>query len=159
MNGFERPILRELAIDDAADVAALIRLAFSQTAVRADPAPSALRETAEGVAAVILAGGGLAAWSDGALVAAVLWAEKDGGLYVSRLSVAPEARGRGLARGLLAAAEEEARRRGLPRVHLATRLVFLDNRRLFASCGFVETELHAHPGYDAPTFVDMEKIL
>ena len=30
---------------------------------------------------------------------------------------------------------------------------------MFAACGFVETERHAHPGYAEPTFVDMEKRL
>jgi hypothetical protein len=42
---------------------------------------------------------------------------------------------------------------------LSTRLALIDNRRLFASCGFREGEQHAHPGYAAPTFVDMEKLL
>jgi hypothetical protein len=60
---------------------------------------------------------------------------------------------------LVDAAAAEARRRGLPRLLLSTRLVLADNRRLFARCGFVETEQHAHPGYAHPTFVDMEKTL
>jgi hypothetical protein len=47
----------------------------------------------------------------------------------------------------------------LPRVHLATRLVLADNRRLFAACGFVETERTAHPGYTEPTSMAMEKVL
>jgi GNAT superfamily N-acetyltransferase len=64
-----------------------------------------------------------------------------------------------VARALVAAAEAEARRRGLPRLLLATRLAFTANRRLFASCGFHETTLHSHPGFSEPTFVDMEKPL
>jgi hypothetical protein len=47
----------------------------------------------------------------------------------------------------------------MPRLHLGTRLVLADNRRLFASCGFVEIARHAHPGYAAPTWVEMEKRL
>ena len=81
------------------------------------------------------------------------------GLYLGRLAVAPAWRGRGIARALVAAAEMAARRTGLPRVHLSTRLVLLDNRRLFAACGFVETTRDAHPGYAEPTFVNMEKRL
>ena len=46
--------------------------------------------------------------------------------------------------------------RCLPRLYLSTRLVLLDNRRLFAACGFVETTRDAHPGYAEPTFVNME---
>jgi hypothetical protein len=59
----------------------------------------------------------------------------------------------------VAATEAAARRAGVTRVHLGTRLVLTDNRRLFASCGFIETALHAHPGYAMPTWVEMEKRL
>ena len=52
-----------------------------------------------------------------------------------------------------------ARSTGLPRLYLSTRLVLLDNRRLFGACGFVETARDAHPGYAEPTFVNMEKRL
>ena len=88
-----------------------------------------------------------------------LWTEQDGGLYLGRLAVLPAWRGRGVAKALVAAAEGAARRLALPRTHLSTRLVLLDNRRLFAGCGFVETACHAHPGYAEPTFVNMEKRL
>ncbi len=44
-------------------------------------------------------------------------------------------------------------------MHLSTRLVLLDNRRLFVACGFVETTRDTHPGYAEPTFVNMEKRL
>jgi hypothetical protein len=47
----------------------------------------------------------------------------------------------------------------LPRIRLSTRLALLDNRRLFAACGFVETTRETHPGFAAPTFVNMEKRL
>jgi hypothetical protein len=33
------------------------------------------------------------------------------------------------------------------------------NRALFASLGFCETIQHAHDGFDAPTWVEMEKFL
>jgi len=152
-------VLRALRAPDAAAAAALIREAFSKLSSVVDPPPSALRETEATVAAGIADGGGACADAAGLLVGVVLWAEKAGGLYIGRLSVSPRWRGRGIARALVAAAEAEARRRRLPRLHLSTRLALTDNRRLFASCGFRETERHAHPGYAVPTFVDMEKEL
>ena len=95
----------------------------------------------------------------GRLVGGVLWAERDAALYVARLSVAREARGQGIARALMAAAEAAARARGFRRMTLGTRLALVGNRAVFAACGFVETVQHAHPGYAAPTWVEMEKRL
>lgn len=151
--------LRPLVPQDGPTGAALIRAAFSVQAVQTDPPSSALQENAETVAAQIATGGGAGAEAQGCLVGLVLWVEREGGLYFGRLAVLPAWRGRGIAWALIAAAEAEARRRGMPRVHLSTRLVLADNRRLFAACGFRETERRTHAGYDAPTSVVMEKFL
>ncbi len=144
---------------DAAAVAALIRTAFAAQSVATDPPPSALRVTATDVLAHLRAGGGAVAVAAGELAGSALWAEQNDGLYLGRLAVAPARRRRGIAKALLAAAEAAARANGVARIRLSTRLVLHDNRRLFASCGFVETTREAHPGYAEPTFVNMEKSL
>ncbi len=144
---------------DAAALAALIRAAFAAQPVEADPPPSALGETAESVARQIAAGGGAVAEWCGRLLGGVLWAERDAALHVARLSVAHDARRKGVGRALMAAAETAARARGLRRLTLGTRLALAGNRAIFAACGFVETVQHAHPGYAAPTWVEMEKRL
>ncbi len=151
--------LRPLAPGDAAPVAALIRVAFAAQAVVTDPLPSALRVTEADVVAHLRIGGGVVAEAAETLVGSALWAARDGGLYLARLAVAPSRRRRGVGRALVAAAEAAARSAGLPVVRLSTRLLLLDNRRLFAACGFVETTREAHPGHAEPTFVNMEKRL
>jgi GNAT superfamily N-acetyltransferase len=153
------PKPHNLSPTHAETAAALIRAAFAELAGRVDPPPSALKETAATVAETLTRGGGAGINGNGALVACVLWEEKAGGLYFGRLAVAPEARGRGLARLLIAAVEAEARRRSLPRTHLGVRLTLPANRRLFASCGYAETTQRTHAGYVHPTSVDMEKRL
>ena len=151
--------LRPIVPADAAAVAALIRTAFAAQSILTDPQPSALRVTEADVAAHLFAGGGAVAEADDVIVGSALWTEQDGGLYLSRVAVAPACRGRGIAKALVAAGEAAARERKLPRIHLSTRIPLLDNRRLFAACGFAETTREAHPGYAEATSVHMEKRL
>ena len=151
--------VRAMAAADCHTVAVLIRTAFVAQPVPTDPAPSALRETEITVAAHLAAGGGAVACAGDQIVGSVMWEPKDGGLYLERLAVDPAWRGRGIARALVAATEAAAGLAGMSRVHLGTRLVLTGNRRLFAACGFVEIAQHAHPGYAAPTWVEMEKRL
>lgn len=156
--------LRALEPGDATAAASLIRAAFQVQSVPTDPPPGALTETAQSVAAKLLAGGG-ACVEQGCgtqtpqLVAAVLWQPQPGALYVGRLAVDPASRRQGLARALLAAAEAEARRRGLGRLVLGARIGLADNRRLFAACGFIETGFETHAGYNTPTSVSLEMTL
>jgi GNAT superfamily N-acetyltransferase len=150
---------RPLVADEADAIATLIRHAFCRLSVEPDPPPSARRESPDVVRAILEAGGGAGIDADGWLVACVLWQPKPPGLYMGRLAVDPAHRGRGHARRLVAAAERAAREGGHGVLWLSTRLVLEDNRSLFASCGFIEGERHAHPGYTQPTFVDMAKVI
>lgn len=151
-------MMRPMTMADAESVAALIREAFSQLPATIDPPSGALRETAASVATHLETGGG-AVVDVGGLVACVLWAERDGALYVGRLAVAPAWRGRGIAGCLMEAAAAEARRRSLPRLRLGVRLALKGNRRMFARLGFVEVGVRSHEGYARPTSVDMERTL
>lgn len=151
------PVLRAATPADADALAELIRHCFARQTVVTDPLPSALKESGDNIRTHFAQGGGGALYEGPA--ACLLWSEEEGGLYVGRVAVHPDWRGRGFAKRLLAMAEDEARRRKLPRLHLSTRLVLIDNRRLFAACGFVETSQEAHPGYAHPTFVNMERRL
>lgn len=151
--------LRLIAGADAARVAALIRASFASIAPPLVPPPSALGETEASVAAAIAAGGGVVAEAEGAVIGALLWGERDGGLYLGRLSVDLPWRRAGVAQALVRHGEAEARRRGLPLVHVGVRLALAGNRALFARLGFAETDLHTHDGFNAPTWVTMEKRL
>jgi GNAT superfamily N-acetyltransferase len=153
------PVLRPLYPSDAPAAAALIRAAFAAQPVILDPPASALGVTADGLAAHLSRAGGAVAESDRRMSGVVLWEAGDGALKVSRLTVDPQVRRRGIARALLAAAEVAARQCGLARLCLGTRLVLTGNRRLFVGCGFIEIAQHAHPGYSEPTWVEMERRL
>jgi predicted N-acetyltransferase YhbS len=152
-------LIRALTPSDAAAACALVRRAFAAQSVATDPPSGALTETPETIAAALSFGGGAAFEEEEAIIGCVLWEEKGGGFYLGRLAVDPAFRRRGIARALVAAAEAAAVRRGLPLLHVRVRLALLDNRRLFATCGFVETTRHAHAGHSEPTSVAMEKRL
>ncbi|MFG1707137.1 GNAT family N-acetyltransferase [Nonomuraea sp. M3C6] len=64
---------------------------------------------------------------------------EDGVLLVENVAVDPERHGRGLGRGLMAYAEEEARRLGLPALRLYTNVKMASNIALYESLGYVET--------------------
>ena len=144
---------------DAPAALATIHAAFAAQSVQTDPPSGALRETEASIASEITAGGGFGVTDGPQFAGVVLWHVQDNGLYFGRLAVPPAWRRRGIARALIQAAEDEARARDLPRLHLGTRLVLADNRALFAACGFTEAGFATHDGYDAPTSVTMEKWL
>ncbi len=149
---------RPLRAADAPAAAALIRACF--TGLPVTPPSSAAGETTESVAAHIASQGGICHEAGGALVGLLLWTERASHtLYVGRLAVAPQARGQGVAKRLLAAAEAEARARGLDRLLLGVRVELTANHRLFASLGFHEIGRSCHEGFDQPTSIDMAKPL
>ncbi len=156
MGDFE---MRRLAPADAPEIAALIRAAFAAQGVVTDPPSSALRETADAVARKLAAGGGVGASLGNRWIGALLWAPEAGSLYLGRLAVAPEFRGRGLAGRLIAEGETEARAMGLSRVTAQARIGLARNRALFARLGFAEVDTRSHRGHAEPTIVVMEKLV
>ncbi len=80
------------------------------------------------------------------------------GVYVRRMGVLPEARGRGVGRALLDAVEAFARTSGANRMYLST-TPFLDAAiGLYERAGFVRTDAGPHDLLGTPLFT-MEKLL
>lgn len=77
----------------------------------------------------------------------------DGAAYLKRMWVAPEARGSGLGRKLLAALEEKAAALGYRTVKLETHRTLAEAQKLYASSGYTEmrpfnNEPYAHHWYE-----------
>ncbi|MHA6615727.1 GNAT family N-acetyltransferase [Pseudonocardia sp. DLS-67] len=153
-------VVRAAAAGDAAPLAATISVAFAQYRDRLEPESGAFRETADTISRDLAAGAGaILAEQDGEPLGCVMIKPVEGDLYLGRLAVVPSARGRGIARRLVRAVEEEAAQRGLTGVRLGVRIVLTENQRLFAALGYVETSREAHPGFDHPTSITMRKSL
>ena len=136
-------------------VRALILEAFAYMEGRIDPPSSALRLSAESMAADAAKGALLLAEVDGALAGCAFVRPKGDALYIGKLAVRPDLQGRGIGKALVAAAREEARRGGLAALELQTRIELNENHVAFARMGFVKIAETAHPGYARPTSITM----
>jgi predicted N-acetyltransferase YhbS len=153
-------VLRAATPADAAAIAATIAAAFEQYRGRLEPESGAFRETSDGIAAELAReSGAILAERNGRIIGCVMVKLIDDDLYFGRLSVVPEARGQGIARRLLEAVEDEARRRELAGIQLGVRIVLVENQQLFSSMGYVEISREAHEGFDHPTSINMRKAL
>lgn len=86
------------------------------------------------------------------IIGSVFCARKGDALYLTRMAVASAWRKRGVGRGLMQGAEEEARRAGAKRLTLRVRKNLPGNRAYFARFGFVVTgegQDAGRPPYDA----------
>ena len=145
-------ILRAATAADAAAIATTIAAAFEEYRGKLEPESGAFRETAEGIGAIV-------AERNGRMLGCVMVKLEEDDLYFGRLAVVPAARGQGIARKLIEAVEDEARRRELSGVRLGVRTVLTENQGLFTALGYIETSREAHEGFDHPTSINMRKVL
>jgi ribosomal protein S18 acetylase RimI-like enzyme len=145
--------------DDLAEIVALVHRAFGEYRGVLKPESGALSETVESLAMRLEENRLFLAEEAGKLYGAVFASRKGDAVYLDRLSVDPEVRGRGIAKRLIEAVESHARGIGVVRVTLGVRLALTQNIAFFQGQGFVETGRQAHAGFDAPTSMDMEKRL
>ena len=135
----------------------LIRRSFAQMEGRIDPPSSMHRLTVETVDQHCRDG---EVWTIGTPpVACVFLTPKSGCLYLGKLAVDAAWRGQGLAARLVDLAMDRARARGLDAVELQVRVELTENHQAFARMGFVKTGETAHPGYDRPTSITMQRVL
>ena len=153
-------VLRAATSADAVGIAGAIAASFEQYRGKLVPESGAFRETADAIAAELASdSGAIVAERNGRIVGCVMVKLMEGDLYLGRLSVVPEARGHGIARRLVEAVEDEARRRELAGVRLGVRIVLTENQRLFTALGYVEISREAHEGFDHPTSINMRKAM
>ncbi|QDC11703.1 GNAT family N-acetyltransferase [Oceanicola sp. D3] len=80
-------------------------------------------------------------------------------LYLGKLAVTEQLRGRGLLRQMVALAEEMARDGGFEALELQSRVELVENHATFAALGFKEVARTAHEGYDRPTSITFRRVV
>ena len=134
--------LRHATAADLPAIKALIDDAYAKYLTRMEkpPAPM-LRDYGPSVEAATT-------WVTGSPITAVLTLyPREDHLYVENVVVHPDAQGHGLGSALMNFAEQEATRRGLPRMALVTHEVMTENQAIYAHLGFTETGRRAEDGY------------
>jgi GNAT superfamily N-acetyltransferase len=96
-------------------------------------------------------------WDGGALVGCGYLKDTGRSVHLGKLAVRVDRRGRGLLRRIVAEADAMARALGRPVLELQTRSELTENHATFAALGFREVGRVAHPGYDRPTSVTMQR--
>lgn len=139
-------------------VLALITEAFTEQNGKIDP-PSSMNKLT--VADIKVHARSELIWIDDANhpTACMFGTHQKDALYLSKLSVAKAARGKGLARHLIAQAANYARTKGISKLTLISRIELTQNHALFAHLGFEKTGYGSHEGYDRPTEIHFERDL
>ena len=152
--------VRQLEASDTAALAQVLRLiqtSFAYMTGRIDP-PSSMHQLTVSALAQMAKDSSVLALGDP--VAACLVAKPlPHALYLGKIAIASDLRGRGVLRALLGRSEELARSLSLSRLELQVRIELVENQKIFGKCGFVETARNAHPGYDRATEITMQKLL
>ena len=152
--------VRRLEASDTAALAQVLRLiqtSFAYMTGRIDP-PSSMHQLTVSALAQMARDSSVLALGDP--VAACLVAKPlPHALYLGKIAIASDLRGRGVLRALLGRSEELARSLSLSQLELQVRIELVENQKIFGKCGFVETARNAHPGYDRATEITMQKLL
>ncbi len=132
---------------------------FAYMETRIDPPSSLHRLTPEGIASFAASQYLFVIEKDAAPLACLFATDKDPFLYLGKVAVNADQRGLGLARILVTQAEQTARELGYNRLQLESRIELAEIHQTFAALGFHKIGETAHPGYDSPTSITMEKDL
>jgi GNAT superfamily N-acetyltransferase len=135
----------------------LLRETFAYMTPRIDPPSSLTRMGIDEFKAKAAEETLIVATEGETLIGCAFAALQDECVYVGKVTVAQSARGKGIARAMLAAAEDLARRHGRRFLELQTRIELVENHATFGALGFEKVGETAHPGYQRPTSITMRK--
>lgn len=143
---------------EAALVRELMLGAYAEYAATLNPPSSAFLETVDDTAAAMGRGGAVLAFEGVTPAGSGRYQCREGYVYLERLSVLPEFRGRGVATALMAAMEQRARELGHAQTQLAVRMALPRNLDLYKRIGYETSAITPHPRGGDMT-ADMRKLL
>lgn len=142
-------IIRKATATDADAVERIVADAYRPLAERMAKPPMPMLEDypariGEGVVDVIE--------ENGAVLGMIILVDQPDALMLENVAVGSQAQGRGVGRRLIEHAEAEAVRRGHSLIRLYTHVTMVENQRMYAHLGYVETTRGEDEGYDRVQF-------
>jgi GNAT superfamily N-acetyltransferase len=150
-------VLRRGPVAEWEALHALLAESFAFMEGRIDPPSSLAAMTPDSLRAKAAEETLVTLWEGDALVGCGYLKDTGRSVYLGKLAVRADRRGRGLLRRIVAEADGMARALGRPVLALQTRVELTENHAAFAALGFREVGRTAHAGYDRPTSVTMER--
>ncbi len=135
----------------------LVRDAFAYMDGRIDPPSSLTRMGIEEFKAKAEREVLIVAYEGQMLIGCAFAELREDCVYVGKVAVAQSARGKGVARGLIEAAEELAKTHSKQALELQTRVELVENHATFGALGFIKVAETAHPGYSRSTSITMRR--
>ncbi|WP_053387339.1 GNAT family N-acetyltransferase [Leucobacter japonicus] len=141
--------IRVASADEADDLTALVRRAYAPYVPRIGREPAPMSSD---YAALIGEGRVRVAILRERIVGLLVTVPHPDHLLVENVAVDPEAHGQGIGGALLAAADAEAERLGLPELRLYTNAAMTENLAYYPKRGFVETGRRTEHGFERVYF-------
>jgi predicted N-acetyltransferase YhbS len=151
--------IREATPSDIPSLLKVIHAAFEEYRGRLDPPSGAHAETVDSLRRKLSTARVAIAEIEGKIVGCVFLKSEPGRVYISRLSVLPNERCRGIGSALMDFAEAWARREGLERAYLGVRIVLTEQQAYYTRRGYRGIGEARHEGFAEPTYLLMEKML
>lgn len=138
-----RVVLAEMA--EAPLAHRIMQEAFEEYRGVLEPPSSVHTETVEEVQRAFATGGAVLAWEGDLAVGSARFQPRPDYLYVGRVSVLPDWRGRGIGAAMMTALESHARALGLPEIRVEVRLSLPSNVALYRRLGYRTISEQPHP--------------
>lgn len=151
--------LRGATGDDIPALARVIALAFEEHRGKLTPPSSSLKKSPEAVRQELQNAKAIVAIKDDKMIGCVFYSLKDDFVYLAHLAVLPDYRGLGIAKALMRAVERNALKQSYTKIRLSVRLALEETRAFYEHLGYTFYNYGAHPGFDKPTYVMLEKRL
>lgn len=151
-------VLEFVGPERAADVRELMLAAFREYDGVLTVPSSAMTESVDETAGHIALGGAVLATVNGRLVGSGRFELRKDHVYIGRLSVLPEFRGRGIGALMMTALEQRGAALGAPEARIGVRTLLPKNIQLYERLGYTVTDTYKHPRGEE-IIVDMAKRL